>query len=157
MIAGFRETGAGAVQIQLRNIARKVPENARKVMRRGAEKTAELARSFTPEDTKALVDSIRVESGYQEGSGRLFINVIVANKIITLPSGRTLDLNTYALIIHESYSQMKPGDGTLAKMARSPGVIVGERFMDRAAAKMAPAIEQEMIQVISQTIIGETL
>lgn len=156
MMAQIKAVGIGAVQLQFRNIALKVPENARKVMHRGAEKAAEMARKMTPEDTQALVDSIRVEAGYQQNSGRLYINVIVANKIVTLPSGRTLDLNTYALIIHETYSSMNPGDGTLAKMAANPDVIIGEGFMTRAADAVRPKIEQEMIQVVQQTIRGET-
>jgi hypothetical protein len=156
MMGSVKVTGIGTVQTQLRNIARKVPEESRKVLVRKAEQIVALAKIMVPEDTGALMESIRIERGYERPGGRLYINVVVANKVITLENGREIDLNQYALIIHETYSSMKPGKTTIAKQRSNPSVIVGEKFLTRAADRIGPTINPDMYQVIDQVILGET-
>ena len=153
---GMKVTGIGTVQVQLSNISRRVADNSRKVLGRKAEKIAGLASRMAPRDTAALEESIRVERGYESGRGRLYINVVAANKVVTLPNGRTVDLNDYALIIHETYGSMNPGPNTVAKQAADPSVLVGERFMTRAAEQVAPEVSADIYKVIAQIINEES-
>lgn len=156
MIPSMKVGGIGAVQIQLTNIARRVPDESRKVMLRKAEQIAALARKMVPEDTGALMESIRVEKGYQANGGRLYVNVVAANKVVVLPSGRQVDLNDYALIIHETYGSMNPGERTLQKQRENPGIKVGEKFMTRAADQVRPTVAPEIYRMVDQIIQGET-
>lgn len=159
MKVGINIAGAGAVIAQLRYAAKAVPDNGRKVMSRSAEKIVKLAQLLVPEDTAALRDSIRIERTYGTNN-RLSINVVAGNKIITLENGRTIDLNTYALIVHENYSQMKPGARTQEKQAANPGVQIGEGFLTRAAEMQVPQatkdMEQSIFKLINVIFQGET-
>lgn len=152
----MKSAGIGTVQTQFRSIARRVPDGARKVMSRKANEVVKLAKLMVPEDTGALMESIRIERGYEQGSNRLFINVVAANQIVTLENGRQIDLNQYALIIHENYGSMNPGKRTIEKQRGNPSIMVGEKFMTRAVDKVRPTVNPEIIQVVNQIIRGET-
>lgn len=156
MTPSMKVAGLGAVQTQLRNIARRVPEESRKVMGRKANEIVKLAKLMVPEDTGALMDSIRIERGYETNGGRLFINVVAGNQIVTLENGRQIDLNQYALIVHENYSAMTPGEKTIAKQRANPSVQVGEKFLTRAAEQVRPTVNTDMYRMIDQIILGET-
>lgn len=153
---GMKVTGIGSVRTQLTNIARKVPDGSRKLMYRKANEIVKLAKMMVPEDTGALMDSIRIERGYESPGGRLFINVVVGDRVVVLANGREVDLNQYALIIHETYSSMNPGARARAKQAANPGVLVGEKFMTRAAEKVRPTVNADMYRMIDSIILGET-
>lgn len=155
MRASARVSGMGAVQMQLRNIAQKVPAHAARTMQRAANRIVETAKIMVPEDTGNLMESIRIERGVQ-ADRRIFINVIAGNQTVTLPNGKEIDLNQYALIIHENYDQMNPGEKTLDKMAKYPDYQIGARFLSRAAERERPVLERSMIQGIKQIIDGET-
>lgn len=155
MKAGVKIVGAGAVQISLSNIAQKVPAHAARTMQRAAARIVKTAKLMVPEDTGALMESIRIERGVQSDR-RIFINVVAGNQIITLPNGRTVDLNEYALIIHENYDSMSPGENTIKKQAANPNIEVGSGFMTRAAETEKPRLMTSLIKGIDQIILGET-
>lgn len=155
MIGSVRITGAGAVQTRLTNIAQKVPAHAARTMQRAAQRIVKTAKLMVPEDTGALMDSIRIERGVQSNR-RIYINVVVGNEIVILPNGRAIDLNDYALIIHENYDDMNPGAKTIEKQALNPDIKVGSGFMTRAAEAEKPVLEASMIKGIEQIILGGT-
>lgn len=126
----------------LHNIAEKVPNNARGVMHRGADKIVERAKLFTPRDTGALEDAIHQESSYGY-RGRLTIEIICGGGV-NPKTGQPVD--DYAAEIHESYNDEHPGPGTVAKMNANPGVVIGDHFMTRALDEQAPKIEAAMIE-----------
>jgi hypothetical protein len=142
----------------LRNIADKVPENARKTMRRAAERIVKKAKLYVPEDSGALMESIRLEASYGT-RGRLQINVVVGGEGSVTVSGREISLDRYAAIIHEAYESMLvygPGERTLEKMAANPGKV-GSRFLTRAAAEEETILQRDMVQSITDTIKSEGL
>lgn len=137
-------------QLELRNVAKVVPSNARKTMRRAAERIVRRARIYVPEDTGELRDSIRIEATYGE-RGRLQINVVAGGDIVVNAQGRTITLDQYAAIIHEHYDQFEPGPRTVEKMRQYPG-LVGGFFLDRAAEDEREKLERDMIEGVTNAI-----
>jgi hypothetical protein len=131
--------GFDQVMAQLRNAATKVPDNARKVMHRQADKIVELAKLMAPHDTGELEDAIHKEISY-EGRGRLVIDIVCGGTI------RGVDVDRYAAEIHENYESMKPGVGTIAKRAANPGIYVGGKFLERALNESLPKLNKALIE-----------
>jgi hypothetical protein len=158
MMGSVKVSGVGSVMASFRSIATKVPDRARKVMHRSADRVVKLAKLMVPEDTGNLMESIRIESVYVMGGGhgRLQINVIVGNQIVVNSNGETVDLNDYALKIHELYGMMSPGPRTREKQNANPEIYVGERFLTRAIDAERPRLNAEMVRIVEETIIGET-
>jgi hypothetical protein len=152
------DIGRGSVESMLRNIARRVPDAARGQMKRSAERTVKLAKQMTPEDEGHLADSIRIEKTYGD-HGRLQIDIVAGKGRATRVNGRTVDLEQYALLVHEAYETAVapngPGKNTRRKMAANPGVQIGSGFLVRALQKEAEAFERVMIQVINRAIVEE--
>lgn len=140
------------VQTKLVNIGNLVPSNARKTMRRAAERIVKNAQLYVPEETGALKDSIRLVATYGI-RGRLQINV-VAGGMEVLRNGRMVNLDQYAGIIHEFFDEMKAGAKTLEKMAANPNKV-GAGFLRRAAQEEQARITHDMIAAITQTIKSE--
>lgn len=139
----------------LNNIGVKVPTNARKTMRRAAERIVRNAKLYVPEDEGNLMNSIRLESSYGV-RGRLQINVVVGGQTVISAKGRVINLDQYAAIVHELYDEMQAGDKTRAKMAENPGKV-GARFLSRAAEEQVGVLQSDMIETITQTIKAEGL
>jgi hypothetical protein len=153
MRLGFKITGLNAVKMQLRSIGAGVPDTARKQMHRAAARIMKRAKLYVPVDEGHLENSIRIEKSYG-ARGRLQIDVTAGNQMAMTAGGRVIDLNQYAWIIHERYSGMNPGDNTLDKMAKNPGVIIGEGFLTRAADEEIPALERNLVDAITMIIEG---
>lgn len=131
-------TGADELTAQLRYLAQKVPAGARKVMHRQSEIIVEEAKLNAPVDTHELEDSIRLDKGYED-RGRLKIDIVVGGMV------RGVDVDQYAMLIHENYESMKPGPGTIAKRAANPGRYVGGKFLERAVDAQMPKLQKAMI------------
>lgn len=157
MIGGFKLNDASYSKVVtgLHNIGIMVPENARKVMRRAAERIVRNAKLYVPEETGALKESIRLEASYGI-RGRLQINVIAGGQSVINANGRLISLDQYAGIIHELYDDMKPGPRTREKMAANPGKV-GARFLSRAAAEEESRLQRDLIASVTQTIKSEGL
>jgi hypothetical protein len=138
---GLKATGIEEVKTQLRYAATKVPDNARKIMHRAADKIVQESKLNAPVDDGELEDSIHKEIGY-EGRGRLKIDIVAGGVI------RGVDVDRYAVIIHENYEgtlKKGPGKNTIAKMMANPGRIVGSKFIQRAVDKQRPKLMAAMI------------
>lgn len=136
------------VLARLQYAAVKVPDNARKVMRRTADAIVVEAKINTPHDTGELEDSIREEIGYA-GRGRLQIEILVGGMV------RGVNVDLYAVQVHENYEGMLvhgPGPGTLAKMAAYPDHYIGSKFLERAVDKYRPKLMKAMIEAIVKEI-----
>jgi hypothetical protein len=140
----------------LHNIGTHVPENARKTMRRAAERIVRRAKLYVPEETGVLMNSIRLESSYGF-RGRLQINVVAGGQEEIMRNGRMINLDQYAAIIHEHYDHMEPGDRTKQKMAENPGVLIGAGFLKRASEEEQPTLNRDMIAAVTKTIKSEGL
>lgn len=151
----MKSTGFASVRTSLRSIGRRVPEAARKAMHRASVRIVKRAQLYVPEDTEALKNSIRIERSYGD-RGRLQID-IVAGDAKTVRSGKEIDINQYAWIIHEHYGRMKPGGKTLAKQAANPSILVGERFMTRAARDEEQGLRNLLVQSVTSIIIREKM
>lgn len=154
MKMSMKTTGFGRVQGMLRSVGKKVPEAARKQMHRAAARVVKAARLYVPEDTTALRESIRIEKAYGY-HGRLQIN-IVAGDAIGYADGKEIDVSAYAFLVHENYSSMKPGKGTLQKMAANPDVTIGEGFLYRALDEENQKLEKVLVAIIERAIDLET-
>lgn len=141
MKAGIKETGGDELRLQMRNVAKKVPDNARKVMHRAADKIVEEAKLNAPVDDGELEASIHKEVGYQ-GSGRLKIDVVAGGEV------NGVDVDRYALFIHELYGLMKPGPNTIAKQNANPGRLVGEKFLERAEDTVKEKLDRVFIDTV---------
>lgn len=143
MKADMKIYGDQQLIAKLRNLAEKVPANARKVMHRQSAAIVDRAKLFAPVDDQELEDLIHAEKGY-ESRGRLKIDIVVGGTV------RGVDVDRYALLIHENYESMKPGPNTEAKRAANPGVYVGGKFLERAVDESAPKLEKAMIRQIME-------
>lgn len=154
----IRAAGFGEVRTMLRNIAEKVPDIARANFKRSAARIVKQAKINVPEDTTALRESIRIEKSYGT-HGRLQIDIIAgADGVVTI-NGRTVDLDEYALLVHEAYETAVavngPGKRTAEKMAEHPDAIIGSGFLRRAAEGEEEKITRVMGQEITQLIERE--
>jgi hypothetical protein len=140
-----RVTGVDEVILQLRNLAETVPDKARKTLHRGADEIVKLAKLQAPVDKHNLEDSIHKEVKYEDNR-RLAIDVVAGGEV------NGVDVDQYAAMIHEHYSSMKPGKNTIAKMAANPGVIVGEKFLERAYEKIEEKLNKDMIFDVSKDV-----
>jgi hypothetical protein len=140
----------------LHNLASRVPENARKTMRRAAERIVQKAKLYVPEETGLLMESIRLESSYG-ARGRLQINVVAGGPQQIMRKGRMITLDQYAAIIHEHFDEMEPGDRTLEKQALNPGLDIGSGFLSRAAQEEQTKLGRDMIAAVTTTIKTEGL
>lgn len=144
MLSKFKLTGFDALKAALRNVAEKVPETGRKTMHRGADKIEKLAKLQCPHDTGALEDSIHQEVQYED-RGRLAIDIVCGGE------SDGVNVDDYALEVHENYSHMKPGPGTLAKMAANPGIEIGEKFLTRAVESQSDKLSRDIIEAVILT------
>lgn len=138
MRASMKVTGVEAVLAQLRYVGEKVPESARKAMHRVADKIVMEARLNTPVDEHNLELSIRKvrKTGFR---GRLMLDIEMGGYV----NGVNVDI--YAMQIHENYDQMGTGQGTIDKRLANPGRYVGEKFLTRALDSVKPKINQEIM------------
>jgi hypothetical protein len=144
MTMKIKETGCDELMAQLRYVAGKVPDNARKVMRRQADKIVKLAQLYAPYKDGDLEESIHKEIGYED-NGRLKID-IVAGGIVN-----GVDVDTYAVEMEENYESMTPGPGTIAKREANPGVYVGGKFMERALNDSATELTDRLLESVIAT------
>lgn len=158
MKASMEVSGAGHVQSMLKSIAKRVPDTARGQMKRSSNRIVKLAQLYVPEDTGALRDSIRIEKSYGT-HGRLEITIVAGNTSAVRKSGKVIDLNRYALLVHEAYETAVapngPGQKTREKILANPGVKIGSRFLFRAMQTEAESFERVMVGVINQVIREE--
>lgn len=156
MIPTLKVTGVVKLRTELRNVAQRVPDAARGVMRRSAARIVEEAKINVPEDYGYLKDSIRILKDYQGANRRLQIDIVVGGqRVFSMRDGRDIDLDTYATIIHENYASMEPGDNTKKKIA-AYGNRVGAHFLTRAAEAEESKLEQRMIEM-TDVIIREEM
>ncbi len=134
-------TGFDEVAIGLRHAAQKVSDAARKQMHRSADKIVSEAKINTPVDEGNLEASIRKEISYDD-KRRLQITVVAGGEV------NGVNVDQYAVIIHEHYESMKPGPKTLEKMAKYPDHVIGSKFLERAAAKVEPRLKESMIALV---------
>lgn len=151
-------TGFGSVQGMLKNIAVRVPDIARGQMKRSAARVVKLAKIMVPEDEGLLRDSIRIEKTYGT-RGRLEITIIAGQQMVTRANGREVNLDQYALLVHEAYETAVapngPGQKTKAKMMQHPTVKIGSGFLFRAMQTEQESFERVMVQAINQVIMEE--
>ena len=112
-----------------------------------------------PEDEGLLRDSIRIEKSYGD-RGRLQIDIVAGGQTVTTSRGRTIDLDQYAVLVHEAYETQVapygPGENTARKMARHPDAIIGSGFLTRAGEKERENIERVLGEEITRIIMRET-
>jgi Bacteriophage HK97-gp10, putative tail-component len=143
----FKVDGVQDLMSRLRITADSVGGAARKVMHRAADRIVKNAKLNCPVDDGRLEQSIHKEVKY--GYRNQLTIEIVADGVI---DGK--DVGEYAAIIHEHYESFKPGPGTIAKRAASPGRYVGGKFLQRALEeeqdRLAAQIEKAMQKQIAE-------
>lgn len=137
--------GLDSVMFKLRNLGTKVPENGRKVMHRAADRIVRQAKINAPRLEGNLEDSIRKVVSYGE-RGRLQIDIVMGGTI------NGVNVDEYALEMHENYEAYRPGPGTREKMAQNPGAIIGSKFIERAVDEEREKLMNAMIAGIRETI-----
>ena len=153
MKIGMKTQGWGTVDLALANVGRRAPANAARSLRRAVIRIRDRAEDYTPEDEGHLAESIRIEE--VKIGRRIQFSVVVGNDTVTKHNGREVNLNQYALIIHESYSQFQPGPNTLDKMARVGADKVGERFLERAVQDDKQLYEYDIFEALMDVIRAE--
>jgi len=133
--------GAQDLIVSLRNTGKRVVESARKTMHRGADAIVSEAQLNTPVDKHNLEQSIQKEISYGD-RGRLEIDIVVGGFV------NGVNVDTYAIQVHENYQSMNPGPGTLAKRLANPGRYVGEKFLERALEDQRERFEKVMINAV---------
>lgn len=160
MNASMNVVGYGGLVNMLRSIADRVPDAARGQMKRASQRVVTLAKLQAPEDEGNLVNSIRIERSYGTRN-RLQIDIIAGDQTVVNDFGRTIDLNTYALMVHEAYETQvatrRPGENTRRKMIANPTIKIGSGFLRRAMDKEAKGLERVMVKAIEKIIKEEQI
>lgn len=138
-------TGYNELQARLQYLTGKVPENARKAMHRMADAVVKQAKINAPRDRGNLEESIRkeVQYGYQ---GRLSIVIVMGGMV------GGVDVDEYAIQVHENYDDAHPGPTTEYKRTLYPGEFIGSKFLERAIKKYEPKFETTIRAEIERTI-----
>lgn len=141
----FKVTGYNEVMARLKYVALKVPDNARKAMHRMADNVVKQAKINAPRDRGNLEDSIRkeIQYGYQ---GRLSMTIVMGGMV------GGVNVDEYAIQVHENYDDEHPGPTTEYKRSLYPGEFIGSKFLDRAIKKYAPKFEDVIRADIERTI-----
>jgi hypothetical protein len=145
MKAAMKVYGCDELAALMKQLAGKVPQQGRKIIDRGADLIVKDARLNAPVDEHNLEDAIHKEKSYED-RGRLRIEIVVGGDV------RGVNVDQYAMIIHENYEGMNPGAGTLAKRAANPGRYVGGKFLERAVDDDMPKIITQMTQAIMREL-----
>lgn len=150
--------GFGEVRAMLRNMAERVPDIARAHFKRAAARIVKQAKINVPEDEGHLMNSIRIEKTYGD-RGRLQIDIIAGGQTVTTHKGREVDLDQYAILVHEAYetevAPYGPGENTSAKMAAHPEAVIGSGFLRRAVDEEERRIARVMGAAITEAIEKE--
>ena len=146
----FNVSGDQTVIAMLRALAVKVPENARKTMYRAADRVVKEAQLNTPVDEHNLEESIRKVVSY-ENRGRLQIQIQFGGMV------NGVNVDEYALRVHENYDDNRPGPGTQAKRAANPGRYIGRKFLERAITEEVQRgrLRKELVDIVTLTIATE--
>jgi HK97 gp10 family phage protein len=137
----MKVTGLDELLVKFEHAAQKVPDNARKVMHREAAKVVKKAQLYAPVDKHNLEKAIHIEKSYGT-RGRLSISIVVGGVV------DGVNVDQYAALIHENYESMKPGAETIAKRDANPGVDIGRKFLERAAAESKKRLESALIKSV---------
>lgn len=155
-----RVTGLSAVRTELRVLADRVPDAARKQMQRSAARIVALAKEYAPEDTSNLVNGVQIIKDYAGQNGRLQIDVgIVMPPDSFSASGTpltTAQFDNYVALVHENYWDAVayvtgPGKKTLAKIAKH-GQKVGTGFLRTAAQEEEPRMGKSLVEQVTKVI-----
>lgn len=147
--------GLSAVVTELKSIGHRVPDTARKTMRRSAERIVKRAKEYVPEDTGDLRRSIKAHFNYGF-NGRLEIDITAgSNSVDAKGFVVNAHLNQYAALVHEHYENftITPGPKTQLKMSAHPGKV-GSKFLERASLEEEDKLRERMIQSITTAIHG---
>lgn len=142
------------LQFSLQRLGKTAPAHAARTLRRAALRIVEKAKLYAPEDTSALVDSIRLE---EVPGRRITFRVVMGGGQMT-EWGVPLDL--YATLVHEHYDSIRTsgkyvGQGTRDKEAS--GIAVGEFFLTRAAEEEEGALARAAAEAVKEAIDLENL
>lgn len=131
--------GLNATLSTFREVDRRFREAAAEEIELGAKRIAALARMYAPQDTGALMKSIRAQRVHDGRATRWRI------KVGGTIGGR--DVTEYALAVHEGYSTNRPswslGRKSREKAARL-GVSVGPRYLLRAYRLLVGGIRERV-------------
>lgn len=117
-------------------------------IKKGAEDIKALSQDMAPHQHGALEDAHAIELDEADHSAIVYIDKDAPGE-----DGRPV--GRYADLMHEGLypgSRFKLGPGSVAKQAANPGVVVGGKFLERAADKLAPGIIKRMRQAIKKSV-----
>jgi hypothetical protein len=137
----LKTSGFDQLYAALNHAAERVSTSARKQMHRGADAIVKEARLNTPVDEHNLEESIKKDVNYGV-RGRLQIQIVMGGFV------NGVNVDEYAMEIHENYSQMGVGPGTIAKRLANPGRYVGEKFLERAVRDNEKKLTAAMILAV---------
>ncbi len=140
MKTNVKITGLSELAVILRHAGERVPDKARKTMHRGADKIVEEARLNAPVDEHNLENSIRKERNYSYRG--LLISIEVGGYV------NGVNVDEYAMRVHEDYIEDKPGPGTKEKRRANPGRHVGGKFLERALLEQEKKLHASMVEAV---------
>lgn len=150
----IKVTGINEVRTEMRNTATRVQDAARSAMARSAVRIRDEARINAPRDLWNLEEAIQIIRKIGDDR-RLQLDIDV------LPSVNGVNVQQYAIIVHESYNSMINDDGdpsrrqgTKEKQAQYPSHVIGEKYLERAADAEREKMNRYMIDVVTKAIEG---
>lgn len=126
---------------QLRYTAHRITDASRKQMHRSADHIVKEAQLNAPVDLHNLEESIRKEVSYGV-RGRLQIDIVMGGTV------NGVNVDEYAIQVHEHYDEDNPGPGTQAKREANPQRHVGGKFLERALDDNFNRINTEIVRVV---------
>lgn len=117
-------------------------------LKKGAEDIKTLSQRMAPHKHGALERAHDVEIDESDLSAIVFVDKDAPGE-----DGRPV--GRYADMMHEGLypgSRFKLGPGSIAKQAANPGILIGGKFLERAAEELAPEIIKRMRRAMAKAI-----
>ncbi|WP_276122562.1 HK97 gp10 family phage protein [Pararhizobium qamdonense] len=139
----MKVTGIKANILRLRNIEKRVHENARKTMHASADRIVQTAKKMAPVDEHNLEEAIAKKVGYEGSRRRLAIDIVIE------PTVNGVRVEDYATFMHEG--DYKLGEKSQAKND-SQDETVGPGFLTRAAEPEEEKLKARLVGVIREEV-----
>ena len=145
---GLKVTNIGPVAKRLENLHKGVVgDKARTEMGKGAKKIRNLARLQAPFLDGNLEKAIKIETEYGGINGRKRFTVYV-DESMAIPGRSGATIGDYAVRMHEGVYNL--GKKSLQK--QSAGVIVGRKYLERAADDLGDEIARQVVAAIKAAL-----
>mgnify|MGYP001037944824 CR=1 FL=1 len=148
---GLKVTGISETKARIENDAERSSRAALREVERGAKKIVERARRQAPVDEGNLENAIKILGHDRGGLNRRKRIVVGVDGSMPVPERPGKTVGDYAGLMHENlqpYGIFELGEKSRDKQRNNPDVIVGGKFLERAAQDLQQEIAQAVLAAL---------